>query len=79
MMGDVVDANYIDFDELTRRMKSRELIQCPECFTYFIWNKLPDENVIQTGNGKLEFWGAPCEEMIVSGFVCPECGKHTEL
>jgi len=74
-----VDPTTIFFEELQRRMKSGEVVQCNECKSYIVWEKIPSGDIITQGNGVLSFWGAPCEEIIVVGFVCPACTASNEL
>ena len=73
----LIDANDMDFDELTAKMKADTIIQCPGCHAYLIWDKLPDDSV-QTYR---EHHGEPNmqPEIIVTGYVCPECGDKIDF
>ena len=74
-----LNANDISFSTLEDGMSNGDIVQCDHCHTYFIWDKLPWQNIKEVGNGPLEHFGTPCQEMIVIGFICPECENHNEF
>lgn len=77
-MTHTIDANDIDFDELSAKMKADTLVQCPDCHAYLIWAKLPDENIVMETEHET-FWGAPCSYQTVVGYICPECGSKIDF
>jgi len=79
MKNCIVDPTTIFFEELQRRVKSGEVVQCNECKAYIAWEKIPDDDILKDGNGALCFWGAPCEEIIIVGYVCPACTASNEF
>jgi len=79
MKNCIIDPTTIFFEELQRRVKSGEVVQCNECKAYIAWEKIPDDDIITQGNGVLSFWGAPCEEIIIVGYVCPACTASNEF
>ena len=72
----VVDTLGMEDSHIAEQMRLGNWERCEYCKCVFIWNMLPEENVM-FGHEKHEFWGAPCYETIVEGFICPECGYKT--
>ena len=56
----------------------KDIVMCEHCGYRYIWDKLPYENIKMVGNGRLEHFGTPCEEMVVDGWVCPDCGHRND-
>ena len=75
-----VDITTMFFDDLKVKMYSQEYEQCPnpECYKYFEWKKLPNENVL-TGREHEMFWGAPCSYETVEGYICPFCNEKVSF
>jgi predicted RNA-binding Zn-ribbon protein involved in translation (DUF1610 family) len=42
---------------------------CEKCKTVITSNDYTSEY-----ESRGEYWGAPCDECVVTGYVCPECG-----
>jgi hypothetical protein len=74
----VVNTIGMTDDEVNERIKAGTWEICEYCKCVFIWEKLPDEKVL-TSKEPHEFWGDPCYESIVEGFICPECGYKTDF
>jgi hypothetical protein len=72
----VIDTLGISDEEIAAKMKAGTWERCEYCKCVFEWERLPDENVL-TSRETHEFWGAPCYETIVDGYICPECGYKT--
>jgi hypothetical protein len=53
--------------------------QCESCNDYFIWDKLSDEYVRTQNESRGEYWGAPCFERVVVGWICPGCTHYNEM
>lgn len=62
-----------------RTLHNGDWEQCEDCLKYFIWDKLPYENVLTAHESRGEFWGAPAYEEVVIGWICPECGHSHSL
>lgn len=62
-----------------RCQKHLEVEICEGCDGGILWGTLNYDDVITRGNGRLEFWGAPCEETIVVGYICPLCGHENRF
>ena len=74
----VVNTLGMEQEKIDYELKMGTWEMCEYCKCIFIWDKLPDENVL-TAKEHHEFWGAPCYETIVVGYLCPECGYKTEF
>ena len=59
--------------------KNKQVEVCEGCGEGTLWDDVPTENIIEEGNGPLEHFGFPCEEMIVVGYVCPLCGHRNDF
>lgn len=42
---------------------------CHECNA-----EINNEDYIGEYEERGEYWGAPCNEYVVTGYICPECG-----
>lgn len=62
-----------------RTLHNNDWVQCDSCDDYFIWDKI-DDTLIRTQNeSRGEFWGAPCFERVVVGWICPGCTHYNEM
>jgi rubredoxin len=63
--------------EAVRTMKRGDWVQCNGCDDIFIWDKLPDDNVVLVS----EFHGQPhlTPERVPIGWVCPDCGHYNKF
>jgi hypothetical protein len=59
-------------------LKNDDAVYCEDCFAVFIFDRLPEDNIIKSYE-RHEFWGAPAYELIITGFACPECGHLNTL
>ena len=53
---------------------SNLLSYCENC-----GEKLDDEDINQVSESRGEYWGAPCSEMVVTGYSCSKCGYEEEF
>ena len=38
--------------------------------------EIKDEDFVGGYESRGEFWGAPCQEAVVTGYTCQNCGHH---
>jgi hypothetical protein len=57
----------------------KEMEYCETCGLFFEWDIIPNENIKTTFESRGEFWGAPCSEEVVVGWVCPGCGGYNSM
>jgi hypothetical protein len=53
--------------------------ECGNCHAFIHFPSLGNGKITTHYEGRGEFWGAPCSECIVNGFICPCCGKHNSI
>lgn len=53
--------------------------ECEYCHALVNFRMLGYGEITSHDESRGEFWGAPCHERVVDGFICPNCGKHNVI
>jgi hypothetical protein len=73
------DVGYLKQCLDDKPMCNKEMEYCETCGLFFEWDIIPNENIKTTFESRGEFWGAPCSEEVVVGWVCPGCGGYNSM